>query len=111
VRRYALYLNPPTNAVVLSMDEKMQIQALDRTQPLLPLRAGLPARQTHDYRRYGLTSLYAALEIASGTVHGECSDGTRERTSCVSSKGCTVAIGGASCTSCSITPPPIRRPA
>ncbi|MPZ46372.1 MAG: IS630 family transposase [Betaproteobacteria bacterium] len=69
-----LYLNPPTNAVVLSMDEKTQIQALDRTQPLLPLRAGLPARQTHDYRRHGLTSLYAALEITSGTVHGACSE-------------------------------------
>jgi transposase len=69
-----LYLHPPTNAVVLSMDEKTQIQALDRTQPLLPLRPGIPARQTHDYRRHGLTSLYAALEIASGTVHGECSE-------------------------------------
>jgi transposase len=69
-----LYLNPPTNAVVLSLDEKTQIQALDRTQPLLPLRPGIPARQTHDYRRHGLTSLYAALEIASGTVHGECSE-------------------------------------
>lgn len=69
-----LYLNPPTNAVVLSMDEKTQIQALDRTQPLLPLRPGIPARQTHDYRRHGLTSLYAALEIASGAVHGECSE-------------------------------------
>jgi transposase len=69
-----LYLNPPTNAVVLSMDEKTQIQALDRTQPLLPLRPGIPARQTHDYRRHGLTSLYAALEVASGAVHGECSE-------------------------------------
>src|SRR6266850_2038915 len=69
-----LYLNPPTNAVVLSLDEKTQIQALSRTQPLLPLRPGLPARQTHDYRRHGLTSLYAALEIASGHVLGECSD-------------------------------------
>jgi transposase len=69
-----LYLNPPTHAVVLSLDEKTQIQALDRTQPLLPLRAGSPARQTHDYRRHGLTSLYAALEIASGRVLGECSD-------------------------------------
>ena len=69
-----LYLNPPTNAVVLSMDEKTQIQALDRTQPLLPLRPGIPARQTHDYRRHGLTSLYAALEIASGKIHGECSE-------------------------------------
>jgi len=69
-----LYLNPPTNAVVLSLDEKTQIQALDRTQPLLPLRPHSPARQTHDYHRHGLTSLYAALEIASGHVLGECSD-------------------------------------
>jgi transposase len=69
-----LYLNPPTNAVVLSMDEKTQIQALDRTQPLLPLRPNSPARQTHDYRRNGLTSLYAALEIASGKVLGECTE-------------------------------------
>src|SRR5713101_776731 len=67
-----LYLNPPSNAVVLSLDEKTQIQALSRTQPLLPLRPGLPARQTHDYRRNGLTSLYAALEVASGKVLGEC---------------------------------------
>lgn len=69
-----LYLNPPTNAVVLSLDEKTQIQALERTQPMLPLRANLPARQTHDYRRHGLTSLYAALEVASGRVIGECSE-------------------------------------
>lgn len=68
-----LYVNPPANAVVLSVDEKTQIQALNRTQPLLPLRPGLPARQTHDYQRNGLTSLYAALEVASGTVVGECS--------------------------------------
>jgi transposase len=69
-----LYLNPPTNAVVLSMDEKTQIQALERTQPLLPLRPNLPARQTHDYERHGLTSLYAALEVASGKVLGQCSE-------------------------------------
>jgi transposase len=68
-----LYLAPPTNAVVLSVDEKTQIQALERTQPLLPLRPHLPARQTHDYRRHGLTSLYAALEVGSGRVIGACS--------------------------------------
>jgi transposase len=67
-----LYLHPPTNAIVLSLDEKTQIQALSRTQPLLPLRPGLSARQTHDYRRNGLTSLYAALEVASGRVTGAC---------------------------------------
>jgi transposase len=69
-----LYLNPPSNAVVLSVDEKTQIQALNRTQPILPLRPGLPARQTHDYRRNGLTSLYAALEVVSGRVIGKCSE-------------------------------------
>jgi len=68
-----LYLAPPTNAVVLSVDEKTQIQALERSQPLLRLRSNLPARQTHDYRRHGLTSLYAALEVGSGRVTGECS--------------------------------------
>jgi transposase len=67
-----LYLNPPTNAVVLSFDEKTHIQALERTQPLLPLRPGLPARQTHDYHRSSITSLYAALEVATGKVIGEC---------------------------------------
>ena len=67
-----LYLNPPSKAVVLSLDEKTQIQALNRTQPLLPLRPGIPAKQTHDYQRNGLTSLYAALEVANGRVIGEC---------------------------------------
>lgn len=67
-----LYLHPPAHAVVLSVDEKTQIQALSRTQPLLPLRPGLPARQTHDYARHGLTSLYAALEVATGRVLGAC---------------------------------------
>lgn len=70
-----LYLNPPTNAVVVSLDEKTQIQALSRTQPLLPLRPGPPARQTHDYQRHGLTSLYAALEVATGRVLGQCAAG------------------------------------
>lgn len=67
-----LYLNPPDNAAVICIDEKTQIQALERTQPLLPLRPGLPARQTHDYRRNGLTSLFAALELRRGKVLGEC---------------------------------------
>lgn len=67
-----LYLEPPTNAVVLSVDEKTQIQALSRTQPLLPMRPGLPARRTHDYRRNGLTSLYAAFNVRSGHVVGQC---------------------------------------
>ena len=68
-----LYLHPPDNAAVISLDEKTQIQALNRTQPLLPLRKGLPARQTHDYKRNGLTSLYAALDLKHGKVIGECS--------------------------------------
>ena len=68
-----LYLEPPTNAVVLCVDEKTQIQALQRTQPILPLRPGIPARQTHDYRRAGLANLYAALEVANGRVTGELS--------------------------------------
>lgn len=67
-----LYLDPPERALVLCVDEKSQIQALARTQPLLPLRPRLPARQTHDYVRHGTTSLFAALEVASGKVHGQC---------------------------------------
>jgi hypothetical protein len=63
-----LYVNPPDGALVLCVDEKSQIQALDRTQPVLPLRPGLPERRTHDYVRYGTTNLYAALDVASGLV-------------------------------------------
>ena len=67
-----LYLNPPDNALVLCVDEKSQIQALDRTQPVLPLRPGIPARQTHDYERHGTTTLFAALNILDGSVIGSC---------------------------------------
>jgi len=67
-----LYLNPPDKVIVLSVDEKSQIQALDRTQPIPPLRPGLPARQTHDYQRHGTTTLFAALNVLKGTVIGEC---------------------------------------
>jgi transposase len=63
-----LYLNPPDAAVVLCVDEKSQIQALDRTAPVLPMLPGTPSRRTHDYRRNGTTNLYAALDVASGNV-------------------------------------------
>ena len=67
-----LYMNPPDRALVLCVDEKSQIQALDRTQPLLPLRPGIPARQTHDYKRHGTTTLFAALSMLDGKVIGDC---------------------------------------
>ena len=67
-----LYLDPPEGALVLCVDEKTQIQALDRTQPTLPLKPGKAQRMTHDYKRNGTTSLYAALEIATGEVTGAC---------------------------------------
>jgi transposase len=63
-----LYLNPPNNAVVVSVDEKSQIQALDRTAPMLPIRPGLAERRTHDYKRHGTTTLFAALEVATGKI-------------------------------------------
>ena len=66
-----LYLNPPERALVLCADEKSQIQALDRTQPILPLRPGQAERRAHDYRRHGTTSLFAALDVATGKVIGE----------------------------------------
>jgi transposase len=67
-----LYLDPPAKAIVLCVDEKSQIQALDRTQPILPLRPGLPERATHDYVRHGTTTLFAALEVATGRVTNAC---------------------------------------
>ena len=67
-----LYVAPPSHAVVLCVDEKSQIQALDRSQPLLPMRPGQVERRTHDYTRHGTTSLFAALDIATGRVIGKC---------------------------------------
>ena len=67
-----LYLDPPERAILLCVDEKSQIQALDRTQPMLPLRPGLPERATHDYKRHGTTTLFAALEVATGRVTDAC---------------------------------------
>src|SRR5436309_11861231 len=67
-----LYLNPPDRAIVLCVDEKSQVQALNRTEPILPLAPGVPARQSHDYERHGVTSLFAALDVASGVTISNC---------------------------------------
>jgi len=67
-----LYVAPPERAIVLCVDEKSQIQALDRSQPMLPMRPGQTARRSHDYKRHGTTSLFAALDIATGRVIGKC---------------------------------------
>ncbi len=74
-----LYMNPPDHAVVLCVDEKSQIQALERAQPLLPLRPGQAQRRTHDYLRHGTTTLFAALDAATGEVIGECYPRHRSR--------------------------------
>src|SRR3984885_3749526 len=67
-----LYMNPPDRAIVLCVDEKSQVQALNRTQPILPLAPGVPARQSHDYERHGVTSLFAAMDVASGVTISTC---------------------------------------
>lgn len=67
-----VYLNPPDKAVVLCVDEKSQIQALDRTQPSLPMKRGRAGTMTHDYKRHRVTSLFAALDVAEGKVIGQC---------------------------------------
>ncbi len=74
-----LYLDPPERAVVLCVDEKSQIQALDRTQPGLPLKRGRAATMTHDYKRHGTTTLFAALDVKSGQVIGDCMPRHRAR--------------------------------
>jgi transposase len=67
-----LYMNPPERAIVLCVDEKSQVQALNRTQPILPLAPGVPARQSHDYERHGVTSLFAAMDVATGVTISSC---------------------------------------
>jgi transposase len=67
-----LYMNPPDRAIVLCVDEKSHVQALNRTQPILPLAPGVPARQSHDYERHGVTSLFAAMDVASGITISNC---------------------------------------
>ncbi len=77
-----LYMNPPERALVLCVDEKSQIQALDRSQPLLPMRPGQAERHTHDYVRHGTTTLFAALDVATGFVLGDCHARHRAREFC-----------------------------
>ena len=74
-----LYLNPPDKAIVLCVDEKSQTQALERSQPILPLRPGLPERQTHDYVRHGTLSLFAAYDAATGRVWADATSATVTR--------------------------------
>ena len=85
-----LYLNPPKKAVVLCMDEKSQIQALDRTQPSLPMTKGRAGTMTHDYKRNGTTTLFAALDVATGAVLGQCYPNTGTKSSWSS---CTPSTG------------------
>jgi hypothetical protein len=80
-----LYADPPAHAVVLSLDEKSQIQALDRTQPGLPIKPGRCQTMTHDYKRYGTTTLFAALSVLDGRVIGRCMSATATANSSVSS--------------------------
>jgi DDE superfamily endonuclease len=70
--KVGLYLSPPNRAIVLCVDEKSQIQALDREQPVLPMMPGVAERQTHTYIRHGTTSMFAALDIATGAMIGKC---------------------------------------
>jgi hypothetical protein len=96
-----LYLAPPDNAVVVSGDEKSQIQALDRTAPMLPVWPGLAARRTHDYKRHGTTTLFAALEVATGEDHRGClpvSRGTAIRSSCGSWRRSPQRVPARTCT-------------
>ena len=89
-----LYLDPPEGAVVLSIDEKTQIQALDRTQPMLPIAFGAREKRTSDYVRNGTTNLFAALNVGSGEVFGECKpDSKRHRLSRLPEEGCQAACG------------------
>ena len=83
-----LYVNPPAHAIVLCVDEKSQIQALDRTAPLLPMRPGQAERRTHDYRRHGTISLFAALDVKAGTVLAS----TRRRHRSIEFRQCLEAI-------------------
>src|SRR3954465_1077458 len=101
-----LYLDPPSNAIVLCIDEKSQIQALNRTQPILPVRPGLPEKATHDYKRNGTTTLFAALELATGQVLDRCYERHGKAEFLDSSRPSRVLTRAASCTWCSTTTTP-----
>ena len=101
-----LYLDPPRNAIVLCVDEKSQIQALNRTQPILPVRPGLPEKATHDYKRNGTTTLFAALEVATGNVTDRCYDRHGKAEFLDFLKHVAKAYPRRSCTSCSTTTTP-----
>ena len=106
-----LYMNPPHNAVVFSFDEKSQIQALQRAQPILPMDLGQPERQTHNYIRHGTLDLFAALNVATGEVIARCKQQHRARTSSRFSTRSTSASRPASrstlsSTTCRLTRPP-----
>jgi transposase len=104
-----LYLNPPERAVVLCVDEKSQIQALDRTRPILPMLPGTPERATHDYKRHGTSSLYAALDLTTGKVIGRLHERHRAIEFTSSCRQSTVRSPPISmCTSCWTTAPPTR---
>jgi hypothetical protein len=98
-----LYLNPPDKAVVLCVDEKPQAQALERAAPVLPLRPGIPEKRSHDYIRHGTTTLFAALEIATGKVTDACYPATGMRSSSSSCARSPAPIRGCRCTSCVTT--------
>ena len=106
-----LYVAPPERAIVFSFDEKSQIQALDRTQPRLPLKKGRAGTMTHDYLRHGTTTLFAAVNVATGEVIHQCLalTGTRSSsTSCAPSRN--NATRNSTCTSSSTTTPPTSMP-
>jgi hypothetical protein len=105
-----LYLHPPEHAVVLCVDVKSQIQALDRTQPILPLRPGRAERRTHDDVRHGTTTLFAALEVATGKVTDRCFARHRPTEFLAFGKQVAQAYPPASCTSCSTSRAPTSIP-
>ena len=105
-----LYLHPPEKAVVLCIDEKSQVQALDRTAPILPIMPGIPERQTHDYIRNGTTTLFAALEVATGRVERACLPRHRHQEFLRSSTRSRRPTRGSSCTWSATTTPPTNTP-